>query len=345
MSHSAGPFIDEALRATCAIAVVKSKPWLGPKLLDDLPEEVRDAIPDSEVQTSRSGERFAVVTSDRNTEVIFQDGTHRHASIYGSGFFLHAATGLLLTAEHVRRDVRKALNDQPTSEDAKLVVCPYLGGELDWRNAWKAEVVAHTGDWNPNDKRVLPEPGLAARMTLSNYVDAALLRPTHELETGKPVSKPHVRIPGPSSATAEITALPISTEESRKQHGAPLRPNQALHALGFPTAGGKMTPTPIQGNYSLEETSPNQATGTFLKFSGAEILQGHSGGPVVTDSGVCVGWNVRNLRHLPMGGVNHVRPIEAAKACVELFMGSQAWPTLLATPEREAAHEASVQQV
>ena len=103
MSHSASPFVDKALRATCAIAVVKSNPW----------------------------------DASRNTKVTLQDGTHCHANIYGSGFFLDATTGLLLTAEHVRRDCRHACITY-ASENAKLVVCPYLGGELDWCNAWEA---------------------------------------------------------------------------------------------------------------------------------------------------------------------------------------------------------------
>lgn len=329
MSYSAAPFIDKALRATCAIAVIKSTQWLEPKFLDDLPDKVRNAIQLSDERTNADGKKFANVTSDRNTEVTLQDGTHRHANIYGSGFFLAASDGLLLTAEHVRRDCRGACITY-ASEGAKLVVCPYLGDEIDWSNAWGATVVAHTGSWNPTDKQDLPEHGLAAGMVLRDLVDAALLRPTYELMTGKQVSTP-VCIPG-TNATAEITALPIST--------APLKTVQALYALGFPTAGGRMTPTPVPGGYSLDETAPAQAEGTFLKFTGGEILPGHSGGPIVTDSGVCVAWSVRKGR-----GVNHIRPIEAAKACIELVMGTEAWTApLLATPDQVAAHEASVEQ-
>ena len=305
MSHSAAPFVDKALHATCAIAVIKSTPWLKPvgMFLDELPDAVRQTILPSDVKIDKASKRRYTsinvdgaipedqrTISDRNREVRLPNDDVRHVAIEGSGFFLDASTGLLLTAEHVRRGVRKACN-QHASEDAKLVVCPYLGGELDWSNAWEAKVVAHTGNWDPTDTRDLPEPGLAeAGMTLPDLVDAALLRPTKELMTGTPVSTP-VRIPG---ATAEITALKIST--------APLKPLQRLNALGFPTAGGKMTPTPIQGNYSLDETAPSQAEGTFFKYTGAEILQGHSGGPIVTDSGVCVAWNVRNHTSMPMGG-------------------------------------------
>jgi hypothetical protein len=297
MSDATSHFVDEALLGTCAVGVIRTTPW----------------------------------SRDRNTEIILQDGTHLHAIIMGSGFFLDASTGLLLTAEHVRRDCRKLCNEN-ASKSAKLVVCPYLGGELNWSHAWEAKVVAHTGSWNPTDSRDLPEPGLEAEMVLTDLVDAALLRPKRELMTDTLVSAP-VCIPGTGKA---ITALRIST--------APLKTIQNLYALGFPVAGGKMTPTPIDGNYSLVETSPHQATGTFLKFTGAEILPGHSGGPVVTNSGVCVAWNVRNHKDLPMGGVNHVRPIEAAQACIELAMGTNAWPTLLATPAQEAAHEASIEQ-
>ena len=329
MSHSAAPFIDKALRATCAIAVIKSTQWLQQKSLEDLPDKVRNAIQPSDVRTRADGKKFANVTSDRDTEVTLQDGTHRHAMIFGSGFFLAASDGLLLTAEHVRRDCRDACNTY-ASEGAKLVVCPYLGDEIDWSNTWEATVVAHTGSFDPTDKRDLPEHGLAAGMVLHDLVDAALLRPTYELMTGRRVSTP-VRIPG-TNATAEITALPIST--------VPLKTVQALYALGFPTAGGRMTPTPVPGGYSLDDTAPVESEGTFLKFTGGEILPGHSGGPIVTDSGVCVAWSVRKGR-----GVNHIRPIEAAKACIELVMGTQAWTVpLLATPAQEAAHEASVEQ-
>ena len=310
MSETACDFVDAALRGTCAIGVIKTNPW----------------------------------SIDRNTEIILQDGTHRHAIIMGSGFFLDAATGLLLTAEHVRRDCRKECIKYAL-QGAKLVVCTYLRDELDWSHAWEAEVVAHTGSWNPSDATV-PEPGLAAGMVLPEHVDAALLRPTRELMTGTPVARP-VRIPStgtpvatPSTGEA-ITTLRIGT--------APLKTTQVLYALGFPAAGGKATPTPIQGNYSLDDTSPVKATGTLLKFTGAEILSGHSGGPIVTNSGVCVAWTVcagqdrvdpkTLLVTRGGGGVGHVRPIEAAKACIELALPLFfSWADLLATKAEESAH-------
>ena len=328
MSHSAGQFVDKALRATCAIAVVKSNPWVDRVYLDTLSDAQRRTIQPSHERTNAAGRRFiyAKDTSDRDRKVSLPNGDVRHVAIQGSGLFLEASTGLLLTAEHVRRDCR---DDCITyaSEYAKLVVCPYLGGELDWCNAWEAEVVAHTGSWDPADKRNLPEPGLAAGMLLRDLVDAALLRPTCELMTGTPVSTP-VRIPG---ATAEITALPIST--------APLKTVQALYILGFPTGGGKMTPTPVPAGYSLDETDPAQAEGKFLKITGGEILPGHSGGPIVTDSGVCVAWSVRKGRR-----VNHVRPIEAANACIELALPcGVSWTAFLATEAQEAAHATSLQ--
>ena len=250
MPGVAPDFINAALRGTCAVGVLKNTPWVY----------------------------GGGTTSDRNREVALQNGDLRYVAIQGSGFFLDAATGMLLTAEHVRRDCRKACHSH-ASTSAKLVICPYLGGELDWTHAWEAEVVAHTGNWDLNDPEV-PEQGLAAGMVLTDHVDAAVLRPTRDLITGKPVATP-VSIP---STGETITALRIST--------SPLETNQVLHALGFPTAGGKMTPTPIEGNYSLDDTAPGKATGTFLKFTGAEILPGHSGGPIVTSSGVCVAWTV-----------------------------------------------------
>ena len=322
MSDAASHFIDDALRGTCAIGVIKTEPW---RACDRCQKKI--------YTVSHVGHDTHGGILDDNREVTLKDGTQRHVRIMGSGFFLDAATGLLLTAEHVRRACREKCN----THAAKLVVCPYLGGELDWSHAWEAKVVAHTGNWDPNDKRDLPEPGLAAAgMVLTDLVDAALLRPTRELMTGTLVSAP-VCIPSTGSPVATpstgeaITALRISA--------APLKTAQALHALGFPTAGGKMTPTPIHGNYSLDETSPWQAHGKFLKFTGAEILQGHSGGPIVTNSGVCVAWSVRNRSDLPMGGVNHVRPIEAAKACIELALPLFfSWADLLATKAEESAH-------
>ena len=101
MSDAACDFVDAALRGTCAIGVVKTSPW----------------------------------SKDCNTEIVLQDGTYCHAIIMGSGFFLDASTGLLLTAEHVRRACREKCKEYD-SEGAKLVVCPYLGGELDWSQAW-----------------------------------------------------------------------------------------------------------------------------------------------------------------------------------------------------------------
>ena len=327
MSDAACDFVDAALRGTCAIGVIKTEPWRAcgrcqKKMAFNSYADGINRHADGHVGHDTDG------TADYNRKVALKDGTPRHVRTMGTGFFLKASTGLLLTAEHVRRDCRAACN-RYASEGAKLVVCPYLGGELDWSHAWEAEVVAHTGSWDPSAATV-PEPGLAAGMVLPEHVDAALLRPKRELMTGTPVVRP-VRIPStgtpvatPSTGEA-ITTLRIGT--------APLKTTQVLYALGFPAAGGKTTPTPIQGNYSLDDTSPIQATGAFLKFTGAEILPGHSGGPIVTDSGVCVAWSVRK------GGMCHVRRIEAAKACIELALPPGAsWAYLLATNAEESAH-------
>ena len=328
-------FIDAALRGTCAIGVIKTEPWRACSRCENGVKfnSYADGInrhADGHVGHDTDGSIL-----DASREVTLKDGTSCHIRIMGSGFFLDAATGLLLTAEHVRRGCREKCNTH-ASEGAKLVVCPYLGDELEWDHAWEAKVVAHTGNWNPKDKRDLPEPGLAAEMVLTALVDAAMLRPTRELMTGTlvsaPVCIPRTGSPVATPSTGEaITALRIST--------APLKTLQALLALGFPTKGGKRTPTPIQGNYSHVETDPVQATGTFFKFTGAEILNAHSGGPIVTNSGVCVAWSVRNSTDLPMGGVNHVRPIEAAKACIELALPLFfSWADLLATKAEESAH-------
>ena len=184
MSDAASHFIDAALRGTCAIGVVKTDPWRAcSRCQKGVVFYTNGMHADGHVGHDQVG------IMDSNREVTLTDGTLRHVRIMGSGFFLDASTGLLLTAEHVRRGARKECIKY-ASQGAKLVVCPYLGGELDWSHAWEAEVVAHTGSWNPDDKRDLPEPGLAAEMVLTDLVDAALLRPTRELMTGTLVSAP-----------------------------------------------------------------------------------------------------------------------------------------------------------
>ena len=61
---------------------------------------------------------------------------------HGSGFFLRRR-GLAITCEHVRREARRA--------GGLLVVCPYTGGQLDWRHAWEVDVLSYTdcGCWGP----------------------------------------------------------------------------------------------------------------------------------------------------------------------------------------------------
>ena len=94
-----------------------------------------------------------------------------------------------------------------------------------------------------------------------------------------------------------------------------LRPPKKLYALGFPVGMQfGITPTPTKGSLAskLEDVH-----GQWLKFDGL-ISTGHSGGPVITEDGAVIGWNVRNARpHRGSSGLNHARPIEAASECLE----------------------------
>ena len=114
-----------------------------------------------------------------------------------------------------------------------------------------------------------------------------------------------------------------------------LRPPKKLYALGFP-AGMEFgdTPTPTEGSFAGKLDDDH---GQWLKFQGM-ISGGHSGGPVITTDGKVVAWNVRNNIHVTLerdefpelqgdvrvevpvrgiSGLNHVRPIEFARACYE----------------------------
>ena len=139
--------------------------------------------------------------------------------------------------------------------------------------------------------------------------------------------------------------IDASRDLKRRSGGA-----KTLSALGFP-AGYEFgdTPTPSPGSFA--GWLPD-GDGQWIKFLGL-IAGGHSGGPVITEGGGVVGWNVRNsivasveggTAPVVVGsgddkargvariqgsvavvrgasGINHVRPIEAARPCVEAARG------------------------
>ena len=73
--------------------------------------------------------------------------------------------------------------------------------------------------------------------------------------------------------------------------------------------------------------------GNALKVTGAQIMPGHSGGPLVTNSGTVVGWNFARNNEL-----SWCRPIAEAEKCIRLVLPG-AWEQLFASAEAEGAHD------
>ena len=202
-------------------------------------------------------------------------------------------------------------------------MCPYKGHgtTLDWSEAWKAEVVAHTANWNPRDtssfcnltsdnygrtyckehKRFCSRiedcnpdaPEDSSVRTLPGHDDAAVLRITSLLSTGADIVRP-IAVGG-----SPLKVLRLSETG--------LKALQQLASLGFPPAGGSDTATPIVVRFS------EKFDGTFLKLTGSEMMGGHSGGPLVTKSGVVVGWNVRKDTNVKL--YSHCKMITVAREC------------------------------
>ena len=236
---------------------------------------------------------------------------------YGSGCFFHDS-GLILTCEHVRRACRRDIN----AHAGVLVVCPYKGPTttLDWSEAWIAEVVAHTAHWDGT----AGEPEDPPVHTLPDKDDAAVLRirkKKSSLSTGVPAAQP-ITVGG-----SPLKVLRIS--ETCLQHAN--HALQELASLGFPPAGGLETATPLLVQFSeiLDDT--------FLKLTGSEMMPGHSGGPLVTMSGVVVGWNVRNRPDTTL--YSHCKMIAVARKCIELTLPADVtWSSLLASEDEKKAH-------
>ena len=247
-------------------------------------------------------------------EVQTPKGTIYIGGPWGSAFYFHE-DGYLVTCEHVRQDthlwsnrvqhgsvmVKSALSKPP----AFVVVCPYEGGgaELNWQHSWRAEFVAHTGIEDPKYQNpVLEELAVAGRV-LPDKIDLAILRLVAPV-AGTPLDKP--------------PPLPFSTKD-------PV-PRQECWVLGYPLRGGT-TPTLVPVTCSFTH-------GNALKVTGAQIMPGHSGGPLVTTSGIVVAWNFRRNDEL-----SHCQPIAEAEQCIRrVLTAPDAWGKLFATPEAEGAH-------
>ena len=271
------PHVAEALRGTVCVGVAFGTEW--------------------------KKYRHGTATAEPMTQAV-NGGAPCYIDHYGSGFFFHE-TGLVLTCEHVRRDCRRDIN----AHAGVLVVCPYKGHgtTLDWSEAWKAEVVAHTANWDGTTR----QPEDPSVRTLPGHNDAAVLRITSSLSTGADIVRP-IAVGGSPLKILRLSETGLNTL-------------QQLASLGFPPAGGSVTPTPILVRIS------EKFDDTFLKLTGSEMMGGHSGGPLVTMSGVVVGWNVRNRGDVKL--YSHCKMIAVARECIELTLpAGVTWSSLLASP-------------
>lgn len=252
-----------------------------------------------------------------------------HLKQIGSGFFLRRM-GFVLTCEHVRRAARRF----QAKCGGHLIVCPYVGNDrpISLTHALEAKVLAYT-DLGAYDKDHLPidEPTGSNAVNVGGTADAAVLCVHHELVSGTPIrSEPPL---------GSISLPNIGTDVPVLQIGENLmRPTQTIFAIGFPVGFEfGTTPTPSRGSNALRMSDSD---GAWIKFEGM-VSPGHSGGPAVTADGVVIGWNCRN--NLPVrgvSGINHLRPIEAARPCIEAALAhpslqaadAPSWANLCAPP-------------
>jgi len=189
----------------------------------------------------------------------------------------------------------------------KLVVALYVGGETAWKDSWIVDVLVHTNAWGTRDPSS-EYPSEGATNLHDSKADAAVLRPSRKL------AAPDVVV-DPGQCFTQCRGYSIPPAPPVFVHG------QKLFSLGFPLGGGN-TPTPTTGEY----VGPyHDEDGGWVKFMGL-VMPGHSGGCVVDEKGVVVGWNVRNIedpnpnprpQYFGSAGLNHLRSIADAQPILE----------------------------
>ena len=249
----------------------------------------------------------------------------------GSGFAVYVPSGrLILTCEHVRRDARR---EQEANPGSVLIVCPHSGGNessLDWLHAWEADVLAHTHAPHHMEPAFM-EPASSQAIVVDENTDLAVLEANRAFQDGAslPTDLHLLTQSSEEGVSVSVNAVVLRIGASSK-----LKPTETLYALGYPVGSEfSDTPTPSKGSYAM--TTSTDHDGPWHKFEGM-IAGGHSGGPVITEEGKVIGWNVRNalasqVRDRGASGLNHVRPIEAARACVEAT--GVRWEEVVAGPK------------
>jgi hypothetical protein len=252
----------------------------------------------------------------------------------GSGWFFTPCCRLVSTCEHVRNMCREAIDDMGGG-NGRLLVWPSLGAgaAINWACAWEVEVVIHTEPHDGDSHIMHAEPGAVVR--LPGPIDLAVLQLTRELVTQQSVvvggASPHRPVCVPTTGTAlSAAAAAVTTAGASAATSAPvassaaiatpvaithlrvdpsptatLQPFQDLFCYGHPVDGGS-TPTNTKGSFA--GMSPD---GKWVKFAGV-VLEGHSGGPVVTASGMVVGWCVRAIGS-DFGGIKQMMVVSAAQ--------------------------------
>ena len=253
--------------------------------------------------------RIGVVVADQsalNGRCLSGPATQRPGGDWvlgaGSGFLVDDNRGegddahapLVFTCEHVRDGCAQVIKicgggciAVHVPRDERAANAPQLTEEHD---GWHlAHTLAHTRNW---DSTVEPckDPSPDAKLLPENYADAAVLQLEEPLPT----------LPTRGLRLGQSDKLPSGVAE--------------LRTFGYPVAvGGTATPTVGTFVGSWEE----KGTGRWLKVQGL-VMPGHSGGPCVDAGGRVVGWNVRNRLRGDQSGLNHVRPIEDGRECLEV---------------------------